>query len=76
MTVSESEWIEAFAKALGVTPPTPDEREALLSLAGVAAHASERTAAPLSCFLTARAGLDAEAAKALAEQVAQTLEAG
>ena len=63
------EWIEAFARELGLEAPSGAEREAILALAGVAAHASERTAAPLACWLAARAGLDPEAARALAERV-------
>ena len=43
------EWIDAFSARLGVTPPDDATVEALLDLAGVAAHASERTAAPITC---------------------------
>ncbi len=70
--MTEQEWIDAFAAALGVAAPSDEEREALLALAGAAAHASERTAAPLSCWLTARAGLPAADALAAAEQLAGT----
>jgi hypothetical protein len=68
--VTEHEWVEAFAAALGVPAPSEQEREALLALAGVAAHASERTAAPLSCWLTARAGVPAADALAAAQRLA------
>lgn len=64
------EWLAAYAERLGVDPPTDAELETLLALAGVAAHSSERIAAPLACWLTARAGLDPEAALALAREVA------
>jgi hypothetical protein len=50
------EWLDEFADALGLPPLTEEERETLLALAGVAAHASERTAAPLSCWLVGRSG--------------------
>jgi len=70
MTLTEAQWIERFAAALGVPAPSADEREALLELAAVAAHASERTSAPLSCFLAARAGVAPSEAKALADRVA------
>ena len=47
----------------------------LLALAGVAAHASERTAAPVSCYLAARSGVplaDAlAAARHLADEIAE-----
>jgi hypothetical protein len=63
------EWIDAFAERLGVEPPTAEEWSALLELAGVAAHASERVAAPVSCWVTARAGMDATAALEAAREV-------
>lgn len=67
-------WTDRFAAELGVAPLTDEDVDALLGLAGVAAHAAERTAAPLSCWLAARAGVppaDALArAQALADQVA------
>jgi hypothetical protein len=55
--VEAQRWIEAFAADLGVAPPTPEEFDALLGLAANAAHASERTAAPVACWLAAKAGL-------------------
>lgn len=67
---TEQDWIEAFARELGLDAPSSSEREAILGLAGVAAHAAERTAAPLACWLAARAGRDPEAARALAARVA------
>lgn len=63
------EWLRAFAAELGVEPPSEAEVETLLALAGVAAHASERTAAPITCWLTARAGITPERALALAQQL-------
>jgi C4-dicarboxylate transporter len=51
------EWTDRLAAALGVDPPSEEEVEALLGLAGIAAHSSERTAAPVSCWLVARAGV-------------------
>jgi hypothetical protein len=56
--VTAEQWIERFAADLGVSPPTAEEFDALLGLAASAAHASERTAAPVACWLAARAGLD------------------
>jgi Domain of unknown function (DUF6457) len=74
MTVSSAEWLRRFAAEVGVPEPTEAEVEALLSLAGTAAHASERIAAPLSCWLVGRAGLTPELARAVAERVATDLE--
>lgn len=64
--MTRDEWLAAFAEASGTTPPTEEDIEALLDLAGTAAHASERTAAPLTCWLAARAGLSPADALALA----------
>jgi hypothetical protein len=47
-------------------PPDEATVATLLDLAGVAAHASQRTAAPIACWLVGRAGLDADTALALA----------
>ena len=62
-------WIAAFAERLGVEPPDEATVETLLELAGVAAHASARTAAPIACWLVGRAGLDAAEALATAKSV-------
>jgi hypothetical protein len=51
------EWVAAFAADLGCEPPDDATIDTLLELAGVAAHASERTAAPIACYLVGRAGL-------------------
>jgi hypothetical protein len=63
------EWIDAYAEQLGTEPPTEDEFQAILDLAAEAAHASERTAAPVACWLSARAGRSLEESLALAEQI-------
>ncbi len=69
MAQTEIEWIAKLANALGVEPPNDAEREALLNIAATAAHASERTAAPISCWLIARAGLEPEEGRSLAENL-------
>jgi hypothetical protein len=65
-----NEWIAVFAAELGVEPLAEADVDALLDLAGVAAHASERLAAPLTCFLVARAGIAPVEALALARRLA------
>jgi hypothetical protein len=67
--VNAREWITAYAERLGVPAPSPAEFAQLLELAGEAAHASERVAAPVSCWVAARAGLSPEQALAAARQV-------
>ena len=51
------EWINAYAERLGVPAPGADEFKLLLDLAGAAAHSSERVAAPVACWVAARAGI-------------------
>lgn len=64
-----AEWIAAFAARVGVEPPAEETVTTLLDLAGVAAHASERTAAPIACWLAGQAGLTPDAALALAREI-------
>jgi molybdopterin-guanine dinucleotide biosynthesis protein A len=66
---SAEEWIESFAAALGRPAPTGAERQAVLKLASVAAHASERRAAPIACWLAAAAGMDLDEAIELAQRL-------
>jgi hypothetical protein len=67
--VTGREWLEAFAAALGVEAPDERTAETLLSLAGHAAHSSERWAAPLACWVVARAGVDPADALARARTI-------
>ena len=69
VSMSAAEWRNAFAEQLDIDPPSDDERDAILALAGVAAHASERTAAPIACWLAARAGVTTNEARSLAMQI-------
>ncbi|HZA79004.1 MAG TPA: DUF6457 domain-containing protein [Acidimicrobiales bacterium] len=68
--MTADEWIAAFAQRLGVPPPDAATVDMLLTLAGTAAHASERTAAPIACYLVGRVGLEPADASRLAEEVA------
>ena len=67
--MTRDEWIERFCQEIGAEPPSPETVETLLAVAGAAAHGSERTAAPIACWLVGRAGLDADAALATARAV-------
>lgn len=64
------EWIERFATELGAEPPDATEVEALLELASVAAHSSERLAAPIACWLAGRNGIDSVRALEIAAGIA------
>ena len=63
------EWIDAYAERLGTEPPSTEEFKALLDLAAVAAHASERVAAPVSCWVAARANVAPAAALQAAREI-------
>jgi hypothetical protein len=67
--VTRDEWIAAFAAEAGVERPSTEEIRELLELAGTAAHSSERTAAPLACWIAGRAGLSLEELRAIAERI-------
>lgn len=58
VTPDVRQWLAGFAARLGVPAPTEDELDALLRLAGAAARASARQAAPVACWLAARAGVE------------------
>jgi hypothetical protein len=64
------QWIDAYAERLGTTPPSPEDFSLLLNLAGEAAHASERIAAPVACWVAAKAGVDLEQALDAARDIA------
>lgn len=68
-TPTGTEWIATFAARLGVDPPDEDTVATLLDLAGVAAHASERTAAPIACWLAGRVGTPPADALATARSI-------
>lgn len=74
-----ADWLKAFAAELGgdatgVEAPSPDTVDVLLEMAGVAAHASERIAAPIACYMVGLAGVDAEQALAAARRVGSASE--
>jgi Domain of unknown function (DUF6457) len=52
--MKRDEWIAAFAREAGVEAPSAAKCRELLELASIAAHASERTAAPLACWIAGR----------------------
>jgi hypothetical protein len=79
--VGVNEWLGRVREALGSAPNltlTSAERRLLLDLARIAAHASERVAAPLSTYLAgvALAGLAPEERTARLERIIREVEAG
>ncbi len=68
--MNAKEWIDSYAARLGVDPPSSQEFSAILDLAAEAAHASERVAAPVACWVSARAGVSLEESVAMAREIA------
>lgn len=64
------QWLADFCERLGLEPPSKEEAAALLDLAATAAHASERTAAPLACWVAGRSGRPAAELSEIAAQAA------
>jgi hypothetical protein len=52
--MGREEWVRAFCAEIGVDAPTAEEEEQLLELASIAAHSSERPAAPLACWVAGK----------------------
>ena len=61
------QWTEGFAGGLGLEAPDQAQFDEILKLAAVAAHASERTAAPIACYLAGVSGRPLSELIALAE---------
>ena len=55
--VTAAQWLAGFAAEIGAPAPDAATTEALLALAGVAAHDSERIAAPIACWMAGVAGV-------------------
>jgi hypothetical protein len=67
--MNANDWLAAYAEEIGVPAPTKDELKAVLDLAGIAAHSSQRIAAPVATWMAGRAGLDLAEAMRIAEEV-------
>ena len=70
MAQNMQDWLARFAAEIGMIPPTSEELDMLLELAGIAAHASERPAAPITCWLVGRACLNPRDALAVGQRLA------
>lgn len=68
-SLTPAQWLAQFSERLNL--PAPDEATVttLLELAGSAAHASERTAAPIACWLVGQSDLSPDQALAIARQI-------
>jgi hypothetical protein len=68
--MTAEEWIRTFAEALGTEPPSQERMDEILRLAAVAAHASERRAAPIACWIAGTTGRPVPELTAVAEGLA------
>ena len=66
---SAMEWIASFAAAAGAEAPDEETIGRLLKLAAVAAHSSERIAAPIACWIAGSAGIEPDRAIAIAGSI-------
>lgn len=64
------EWVASFAAELGEENPSEQEFNAILELAAVAAHSSERTAAPAAAWLAGKSGKSLEEIQKIADGIA------
>lgn len=64
------DWVAKFAAGLGEDAPSEEEFNAILDLAAVAAHSSERTAAPVAAWLAGRSGRSLDEVQKLADGIA------
>jgi hypothetical protein len=67
--VGREEWVRAFCAEIGVDAPTAEEEAQLLELASIAAHASERPAAPLACWAAGRSGRSPDELQEIARRI-------
>ncbi|MGO9900230.1 MAG: DUF6457 domain-containing protein [Solirubrobacteraceae bacterium] len=67
--MNAEEWIASYAEKLGVRAPSAEQVQQLLAVAGIAAHTSERQAAPVSCWVAAAAGASTEQALRAAREL-------
>jgi hypothetical protein len=69
--VTAEEWISAFAAEAGLEAPTSEEIDKLLKIAAVAAHSSERIAAPVACWLVGSGDIDLDRAREIADGIGE-----
>ena len=68
--MTADEWIRTFAEEIGCDPPDQERMDEILRLAGVAAHSSERIAAPIACWLAGTTGRPVTELRQIAESLA------
>ena len=67
--MTRDEWIASFAERIDAEPPSAADVDGILRLAAIAAHGSERTAAPVACWIAAGTGRPLEELHEIADGV-------
>jgi hypothetical protein len=65
--MTAEEWVRTFAEQAGAEAPSQDQMDEILRLAAVAAHSSERIAAPIACWVAGTTGRPIGELRELAE---------
>jgi uncharacterized protein DUF6457 len=68
--MTAADWIQDFCEEIGMPTPSEEEMEAILRLAAIAAHASERIAAPIACWVAGSSGKPLAELESVAEGLA------
>lgn len=66
------QWLAEYAAEIGADAPDEATVAALLDLAATAAHASERIAAPIACYLAGRDGRSLEELREIADGIGES----
>lgn len=67
--MNAEEWVRRFATELGTEPPSDEQVDQILKLAAIAAHGSERTAAPVACWVGAQTGRSPDSLRKIAKDI-------
>ena len=54
--MTAEDWVRTFAERAGAQAPSQELIDEILKLASVAAHSSERRAAPIACWIAGTTG--------------------
>ena len=67
--MNAEEWVRRFAAEVGVQPLSEEDLDQILKLAAIAAHGSERTAAPVACWIGGQTGRSPESLREVAKSI-------
>ena len=67
--MTAQEWVRTFAEEVGAQAPSQEQIDEILRLAAVAAHSSERIAAPIACWVAGTTGRPLAELREVAERL-------